>query len=67
VIERHAPRILAGHDAADAQRNAGGIEYGRDTFGESGEPAVFFTARLAFGKDDRIVLIEREQAFAASA
>ena len=64
--ERAAPLRILGHDAALAIGHPDLVQDVGDTRRQSLEPAVGIAARLAFGKDDRIVLVHRQQAFAAA-
>ncbi len=59
-------RVL-GHHAALAERYSGLVEQRGHARAELGEPAVFRPVRVAFGENDRVVLIGGEKAFAATA
>ena len=64
--ERTAPLRIFRHHAALAIRHADLVENVGDMNAEPLEPLIGRAARLAVGENDRIVLVHREQALAAS-
>src|SRR5687768_7916202 len=63
--QRPAELRLPGHHASGAVGNADLVQNVGDAYPEGLEPTVLPPARLAGLEDDRVVLIEREQALAA--